>query len=72
MVYSGDPLRDLGLTAFLDKFVNKKPKVRRGCGASEMWVCLRYHNFPCSSCEAQTGGGVDCQQGAKAEGGEIT
>jgi hypothetical protein len=27
VVYSGDPLRDLGLTAFLDKFVNKKPKV---------------------------------------------
>jgi hypothetical protein len=30
VVYSGDPLRDLGLTAFLDKFVNKKPKVGFG------------------------------------------
>lgn len=29
VVYTGDPLRDLGLTAFLDKFVNKKPKVGR-------------------------------------------
>ncbi len=27
IVYTGDPLRDLGLPAFLDKFVNKKPKV---------------------------------------------
>jgi hypothetical protein len=27
VVYTGDPLRYLGLTAFLDKFVNKKPKV---------------------------------------------
>jgi ribosome biogenesis protein MAK21 len=25
--YGGDPLRDLNLPAFLDKFVNKKPKV---------------------------------------------
>jgi ribosome biogenesis protein MAK21 len=25
--YGGDPLRDLNLPAFLDKFVSKKPKV---------------------------------------------
>lgn len=25
--YDGDPLRDLTLTAFLDKFVQRKPKV---------------------------------------------
>ena len=28
IVYEGDPLRDLTLAAFLDKFVQKKPKVR--------------------------------------------
>lgn len=28
VVYSGDPLRDLSLTAFLDKFVQRKPKAR--------------------------------------------
>ena len=26
--YAGDPLRDLTLTAFLDKFVQRKPKVQ--------------------------------------------
>lgn len=31
VVYTGDPLRDLGTTAFLDKFVNKKPKVCLNC-----------------------------------------
>lgn len=29
VLYDGDPLRDLGLAAFLDKFVSKKAKVRR-------------------------------------------
>lgn len=29
IVYEGDPLRDLTLSAFLDKFVQKKPKVNR-------------------------------------------
>ena len=28
IVYAGDPLRDLSLTAFLDKFVQRKPKAR--------------------------------------------
>ena len=28
VVYSGDPLRDLTLAAFLEKFVQKKAKVR--------------------------------------------
>ncbi len=27
IVYDGDPLKDAGLTAFLDKFLLKKPKV---------------------------------------------
>lgn len=27
VVYNGDPLRDLALTAFLDTFVQRKPKV---------------------------------------------
>jgi len=27
VTYNGDPLRDLTLTAFLDKFVQRKPKV---------------------------------------------
>ena len=27
IAYDGDPLRDLTLTAFLDKFVQRKPKV---------------------------------------------
>ena len=27
VAYRGDPLRDLTLTAFLDKFMQKKPKV---------------------------------------------
>ena len=28
VVYNGDPLRDLSLTAFLDTFVQRKPKAR--------------------------------------------
>ena len=31
VVYDGDPLRDLSLTAFLDAFVQRKPKVRVSC-----------------------------------------
>jgi hypothetical protein len=30
IVYDGDPLRDLSLTSFLDKFVARKPKVGKG------------------------------------------
>lgn len=37
MSYAGDPLRDLALTAFLDKFVNKKPKV---CALVYVFVCV--------------------------------
>lgn len=33
VVYDGDPLRDLALPAFLDKFVRRKAKVRC-CGAA--------------------------------------
>ena len=35
--YDGDPLRDLTLTAFLDKFVQRKPKV-----CIHLGVSLRY------------------------------
>lgn len=31
VLYDGDPLRDLTLAAFLEKFVQKKAKVRLGC-----------------------------------------
>jgi hypothetical protein len=35
IVYAGDPLRDLALTSFLDKFIEKKPKVGdRGRGGA--------------------------------------
>ncbi len=37
VVYTGDPLRDLSLTAFLDKFVQRKPKARaRSAAASAL------------------------------------
>jgi hypothetical protein len=32
IVYDGDPLRDLSLTSFLDKFVARKPKVGKPSG----------------------------------------
>jgi hypothetical protein len=32
VLFDGDPLRDLSLTAFLDKFVNKKPKASDRAG----------------------------------------
>jgi len=34
VVYTGDPLRDLSLTAFLDKFVQRKPKARARSAAA--------------------------------------
>lgn len=40
VVYDGDPLRDLALPAFLDKFVRRKQKVR-------FLPCLAPRNFPC-------------------------
>ena len=43
VVYAGDPLRDLSLTAFLDKFVQRKPKARapqRFCALSRGWNSL--------------------------------
>eukprot|EP00887_Chlorella_sp_A99_P005084 scaffold25.g5084.t1 len=40
VVYEGDPLRDLTLATFLDKFVAKKPKAR-GKGDSAMQPLLR-------------------------------
>lgn len=46
VVYDGDPLRDLSLTAFLDSFVQRKPKVWHGQPAM-----LEAHtpSFPCTS-----------------------
>ncbi len=35
VMFDGDPLRDLSLAAFLDKFVSKKPKVRGWVGGAE-------------------------------------
>ncbi len=37
VLFDGDPLRDLSLGAFLEKFVNKKPKVGAGEGPG-VWV----------------------------------
>ena len=34
ILYAGDPLRDLALGVFLDRFTEKKPKSRRKC---ETW-----------------------------------
>ena len=39
--YDGDPLRDLTLTAFLDKFVQRKPKVPRCIFSQALCSCLR-------------------------------
>ena len=36
IVYNGNPLNDLSLTAFLDKFIEKKPKQSTWHGASEI------------------------------------
>lgn len=54
IVYNGDPLNDLSLTAFLDKFMEKKPKVNRKAegiwhGGSQIAparkVCLFFKTF---------------------------
>lgn len=36
IVYNGNPLNDLSLTAFLDKFMEKKPKHSTWHGASQI------------------------------------
>ena len=36
IVYNGNPLNDLSLTAFLDKFMEKKPKVSSWHGGSQI------------------------------------
>lgn len=38
--YSGDPLKDMGLAAFLDKFMLKKPKVGADKG-NLICVCVK-------------------------------
>lgn len=40
-LYSGDPLRDLTLAAFLEKFVQKKAKVGPECGVGCMAFIAR-------------------------------
>lgn len=47
IVYNGNPLSDLSLTAFLDKFMEKKPKQSTWHGASQIEPaekvgCFRY------------------------------
>lgn len=49
IVYAGDPLRDLSLTAFLDKFVQRKPKAR----AHSSPVRCAGAGGPSSACSAQ-------------------
>lgn len=36
IVYNGNPLHDLSLTAFLDKFMEKKPKTSAWHGGSQI------------------------------------
>lgn len=36
IVYNGNPLNDLSLVAFLDKFMEKKPKERNWHGGSQI------------------------------------
>lgn len=36
IVYNGNPLSDLSLTSFLDKFMEKKPKTTTWHGGSEI------------------------------------
>lgn len=36
IVYNGNPLNDLSLTAFLDKFMEKKPKTSTWHGGSQI------------------------------------
>jgi len=38
IVYDGDPLRDMGLTPFLDKFIQKKAKVGPGGAWGAWWL----------------------------------
>lgn len=42
IVYDGDPLRDLTLPSFLDKFIQRKPKVgaRAACLPACMYACM--------------------------------
>jgi hypothetical protein len=53
VVYDGDPLRDLTLPAFLDKFIQRKPKVRflGGRGAC-CWLLLLWLGEGVVSCSA--------------------
>lgn len=49
IVYNGNPLNDLSLTAFLDKFMEKKPKQTTWHGGSQIEpakkVCVRGYLF---------------------------
>ena len=49
VVYAGDPLRDLSLTAFLDKFVQRKPKAR---APTAVLVAAPWLELPPSACSA--------------------
>lgn len=51
IVYNGNPLNDLSLTAFLDKFMEKKPKQTEWHGGSQIEpakkVSLNFFKFFC-------------------------
>lgn len=48
IVYNGNPLHDLSLSAFLDKFMEKKPKKNTWHGASQIEPSKKV-SFPKSS-----------------------
>ena len=49
IVYNGNPLNDLSLTAFLDKFMEKKPKASTWHGGSQIEPAKKVLNWICYS-----------------------
>ncbi|OMO66055.1 CCAAT/enhancer-binding protein zeta-like protein [Corchorus olitorius] len=45
IVYNGNPLNDLSLTAFLDKFMEKKPKASSWHGGSQIEPAKKHSLF---------------------------
>lgn len=50
IVYNGNPLNDLSLTAFLEKLMEKKPKASTWHGGSQIEPAKKVSNYlcPCS------------------------
>lgn len=46
IVYNGNPLHDLSLASFLDKFMEKKPKQSTWHGASQIEPAKKVSNLP--------------------------